>query len=128
MEPPARIDSTAVRDEKVKVLRSLRPMNESSVLTHSVKGQYGPGAVKGQIVVGYDDELGRDSDTETFVAIKAFVDNWRWKGVPFYIRPGKQLLNRQSEILLQYKKFTHSNFAPKYEEGEPTNLHLRSTA
>src|SRR3546814_157313 len=75
-EPPARIDSTAVRDEKVKVLRSLRPMNESSVLTHSVKGQYGPGAVKGQIVVGYDDELGRDSDTETFVAIKAFVDNW----------------------------------------------------
>src|SRR3546814_2583405 len=67
MEPPVRIDSTAVRNEKVKVLRSLRPMNESSVLTHSVKGQYGPGAVKGQIVVGYDDELGRDSDRKRVV-------------------------------------------------------------
>src|SRR3546814_14065956 len=88
-------------------------MNESSVLTHSVKGQYGPGAVKGQIVVGYDDELGRDSDTDTFVAIKAFVDNWRWKGVPFYIRTGKRLPNRQSEILIQLKNVPHSIFANK---------------
>src|SRR3546814_17257081 len=95
MEPPARIDSTAVRDEKVKVLLSLRPMNDSSVLTHSVKGQYGPGAVKGQIVVGYDDELGRDSETETFVAIQAFVDPWRRKGLPFYTNTGKRTPNRQ---------------------------------
>src|SRR3546814_5008829 len=86
-------------------------MNESSVLTHSVKGQYGPGAVKGQIVVGYDDELGRDSDTETFVAIKAFIDNWRWKGVPFYLRTGKRMPERKSEVLIQFKPVPHNIFA-----------------
>lgn len=125
MEPPARIDSTAVRDEKVKVLRSLRPMDEKSVLTHSVKGQYGPGAVKGQIVVGYADELGHESDTETFVALKAFVDNWRWKGVPFYIRTGKRLPNRQSEIMIQFKDVPHSIFAAKGKGLEPNTLIMR---
>src|SRR3546814_4316948 len=100
-------------------------MNESSVLTHSVKGQYGPGAVKGQIVVGYDDELGRDSDTETLVAIKVFVDNWRWKGVPFYIRTGQRLLNRQSAILIQFKNVKHFIFAPKGKGLEPTPLLIR---
>src|SRR3546814_18997203 len=94
MEPPARIDSTAVRDAKVTVLRSLRPMNESSVLTHSVKGPYGPGAVQGQIVDGYDDELGRASGHETFAAIKTFVGTWPEKGVPFYYLTGKQLTHQ----------------------------------
>lgn len=125
MEPPARIDSTAVRDEKVKVLRSLRPMDEKSVLTHSVKGQYGPGAVKGQIVVGYADELGHESDTETFVALKAFIDNWRWKGVPFYIRTGKRLPSRQSEIMIQFKDVPHSIFAAKGKGLEPNTLIIR---
>ena len=125
MEPPARIDSTAVRDEKVKVLRSLRPMDEKSVLTHSVKGQYGPGAVKGQIVIGYADELGHESDTETFVALKAFIDNWRWKGVPFYIRTGKRLPNRQSEIMIQFKDVPHSIFAAKGKGLEPNTLIIR---
>ena len=110
MEPPARLDSTAVRDEKVKVLRSLRKMDAESVATHSVRGQYMPGAVKGEIVTGYSDELGQKSNTETFVALKAHIDNWRWAGVPFYLRTGKRLPNRQSEILIQFKHVAHSIF------------------
>ncbi|WP_184476637.1 glucose-6-phosphate dehydrogenase [Rhizorhapis suberifaciens] len=125
MEPPARIDATAVRDEKVKVLRCLRPLDAKSVLSHSVKGQYGPGAVNGEIVVGYADELKKESDTETFVALKAFVDNWRWKGVPFYIRTGKRLPSRQSEIMIQFKEVPHSIFSGRGKGLEPNTLVIR---
>ncbi|MCJ8159341.1 glucose-6-phosphate dehydrogenase [Sphingomonas sp. LaA6.9] len=111
MEPPADLNATAVRDEKVKVLRSLRKIDSDSAATHTVIGQYGPGASKGEAVPGYTDELGKPSDTETFVAIKAHVDNWRWQGVPFYLRTGKRLPNRQSEIFIQFKKVPHSIFA-----------------
>ncbi len=110
MEPPAKMESTSVRDEKVKALRSLRPMNAETVHTLSVRGQYRDGAVKGQLVAGYADELGKPSDTETFVALKAHLDNWRWTGVPFYLRTGKAMPNRQSEILIQFKPVTHSIF------------------
>ena len=110
MEPPAKMDSTAVRDEKVKALRSLRPMNAETVRTHSVRGQYRDGAVKGKLVAGYVEELGKPSDTETFVALKAHIDNWRWTGVPFYLRTGKAMPNRQSEILIQFKPVSHSIF------------------
>jgi glucose-6-phosphate 1-dehydrogenase len=110
MEPPSRFDATSVRDEKVKVLRSLRPIDRASVASHSVTGQYGAGAVGGQPVPGYADELGRASDTETFVALKAHVDNWRWKGVPFYLRTGKRLPARCSEIVVQFKAVPHSIF------------------
>ncbi|ODT90593.1 MAG: glucose-6-phosphate dehydrogenase [Sphingobium sp. SCN 64-10] len=110
MEPPARMDSTSVRDEKVKALRSLRPMDPETVRTHSVRGQYRDGAVKGKLIAGYAEELGKESDTETFVALKAHIDNWRWTGVPFYLRTGKCLPNRQSEILIQFKPVTHSIF------------------
>jgi glucose-6-phosphate 1-dehydrogenase len=110
MEPPAKMDSTSVRDEKVKVLRSLRPMDGESVRTNSVRGQYRDGAVKGKLVAGYAEELGKPSDTETFVALKAHIDNWRWTGVPFYLRTGKCMPNRQSEILIQFKPVTHSIF------------------
>jgi glucose-6-phosphate 1-dehydrogenase len=110
MEPPAQMDSTAIRDEKVKVLRSLRPMDAETVRTHSVRGQYRDGAVKGKLIAGYADELGHASDTETFVALKAHIDNWRWTGVPFYLRTGKCLPNRQSEILIQFKPVSHSIF------------------
>lgn len=110
MEPPARFDATAVRDEKVKVLRSLRPIDRATVATHSVIGQYEAGAVAGQPVPGYGDELGRASATETFVALKAHVDNWRWKGVPFYMRTGKRLPRRCSEIIIQFKAVPHSIF------------------
>lgn len=127
MEPPARLDSTAVRDEKVKVLRSLRPMDAESVKACSVRGQYMPGAVKGQIVTGYQDELGKPSDTETFVALKAYIDNWRWHGVPFYLRTGKRLPNRQSEILIQFKDVGHSIFATQARGNglEPNTLIIR---
>lgn len=110
MEPPSSIGPTSVRDEKVKVLRSLRPMDAASVGAHSVRGQYGSGAVDGQPVKGYADELGKPSATETFVAVKAFIDNWRWKGVPFYLRTGKRMPGRQSEILIQFRPVPHSIF------------------
>jgi len=127
MEPPARMDSTAVRDEKVKALRSLRPMTPDSVGTHSVRGQYRDGAVKGKLVKGYAEELGKPSDTETFVALKAHIDNWRWTGVPFYLRTGKCMPNRQSEILIQFKPVTHSIFARDgyHRALEPNSLIIR---
>ncbi|BBC72119.1 glucose-6-phosphate dehydrogenase [Altererythrobacter sp. B11] len=107
MEPPTSFDSSAVRDEKVKVLRALRPIGPGE----SVTGQYRAGATGGQIVPGYDEELGRESDTETFVALKAHVDNWRWKGVPFYLRTGKRLPKRRTEILVQFRCIPHSIFS-----------------
>ncbi|ALR20856.1 glucose-6-phosphate dehydrogenase [Sphingobium baderi] len=127
MEPPARMDPTSVRDEKVKALRSLRPMTAETVKTHSVRGQYTPGAVGGQIVTGYADELGKPSDTETFVALKAHIDNWRWQGVPFYLRTGKRMPARQSEILIQFKPVRHSIFGRDgHGSGlEPNTLIIR---
>jgi glucose-6-phosphate 1-dehydrogenase len=111
MEPPASVSATAVRDEKVKLLRSLRPMRAADVKAHSVKGQYTSGAVNGEAVAGYADELGHASNTETFVALKAFIDNWRWKGVPFYLRTGKRMPQRKSEVLIQFKPVPHNIFA-----------------
>ncbi len=111
MEPPARFDAASVRDEKVKVLRSLRPIDRETALTHTVIGQYGAGAVGGQPVRAYAEELGRTSTTETFVALKVHVDNWRWRGIPFYLRTGKRLPARQTEIFIQLKAVPHSIFA-----------------
>jgi len=127
MEPPARYDSTAVRDEKVKVLRSLRPMNGETARANSVRGQYLAGAVTGEIVRGYAEELGQPSDTETFVALKAYIDNWRWSGVPFYLRTGKRMPTRHSEILIQFKPVAHSIFARNgpHSELEPNTLIIR---
>jgi glucose-6-phosphate 1-dehydrogenase len=122
MEPPARMDPTAVRDEKVKALRSLRPMTAETVKHLSVRGQYTPGAVGGQIVTGYADELGQPSDTETFVALKAYIDNWRWQGVPFYLRTGKRMPARQSEIVIQFKPVRHSIFGRDGQHGGGTGL------
>ncbi len=106
MEPPTSFDANAVRDEKVKVLRALRPIAPGE----SVTGQYRGGASNGEIVPGYDEELGRDSDTETFVALKAHVDNWRWRGVPFYLRTGKRLHERVTEIIVHFRCVPHSIF------------------
>ncbi|MBB6226241.1 glucose-6-phosphate 1-dehydrogenase [Polymorphobacter multimanifer] len=110
MEPPARLDPASVRDEKVKVLRSLRPIDAASVEACSVRGQYTAGAIDGVAVPGYTADLGRASDTETFVALKAYVDNWRWKGVPFYLRTGKRAPERLSEIIVQFRAVPHSIF------------------
>jgi glucose-6-phosphate 1-dehydrogenase len=118
MEPPAHFDAAAVRDEKVKVLRALRPVASNETVT----GQYRAGAIQGQAVPGYDEELGKESDTETFVAIKAHVDNWRWKGVPFYLRTGKRLPRRVTEIVIQFACVPHSIFAGKGATMQPNRL------
>jgi glucose-6-phosphate 1-dehydrogenase len=121
MEPPTSFDATSVRDEKVKVLRSLRRLDPSQV----VPGQYGSGAIDGASVPGYVDELGRPSSTETFVAIKAHVDNWRWKGVPFYLRTGKRMPRRQTEIFIQFKTVPHSIFAERGAIAQPNKLTIK---
>ena len=110
MEPPARFEPTAVRNEKIKVLRSLRAIGRDAVATESVAGQYTAGAIDGVAVPGYAQELGRASDTETFVALRAHVDNWRWSGVPFYLRTGKRLPSRSTEIYIQFRKVPYSIF------------------
>ena len=118
MEPPSSYDATAVRDEKVKVLRSLRLVAPDQTVT----GQYRAGAIGGQPVPGYDEELGKPSGTETFVAIKAHIDNWRWKGVPFYLRTGKRLPERVTEIVVQFRRVPHSIFAGKGARTQPNRL------
>ena len=118
MEPPSSYNATAVRDEKVKVLRSLRHVGAEE----TVRGQYTAGAITGQAVPGYVDELGQPSDTETFVAIKAHVDNWRWRGVPFYLRTGKRLHQRATEIVVQFRPVPHSIFASKGATARPNKL------
>ena len=125
MEPPARFDGTAIRDEKVKVLRSLRKIALADAPNLTVTGQYGAGASKGEIVEGYTDELGKPSNTETFVAIKAHVDNWRWQGVPFYLRTGKRLAERRSEIVVQFKPVPHSIFSERGGQLHANTLIIR---
>ncbi len=111
MEPPFTFDADAVRDEKLKVLRALRPIGPREVTSHTVRGQYKEGAVDGQPVPGYLTELEQPSSpTETFVVLKAEVQNWRWAGVPFYLRTGKRLMQRQSEIVIHFKAVPHSIF------------------
>jgi glucose-6-phosphate 1-dehydrogenase len=120
MEPPASDDANALRDEKLKVLRSLKPIAGADVARATVRGQYRAGSVDGAAVVGYQDELPKEklgSRTETFVAIKAEIENWRWAGVPFYIRTGKRLPSRASEIVIQFRNIPHSMF--DHAEGAP---------
>ncbi|TPW30792.1 glucose-6-phosphate dehydrogenase [Martelella alba] len=112
METPYSMDSEAVRDEKLKVLRSLKPINADNAGYLTVRGQYRAGASKGGPVKGYLEELDGESNTETFVAIKAEIDNWRWAGVPFYLRTGKRLASRVSEIVITFKPIPHSIFEP----------------
>ena len=113
MEPPAGFTPSAVRNEKVKVLWSLRPMTRESVLTHTVRGQYAAGFSGGKPVPGYLEEAGARpaSDNESFVALRAEVDNWRWAGVPFYLRTGKRMQERSSEIVIQFKPAPFNIFA-----------------
>jgi glucose-6-phosphate 1-dehydrogenase len=110
MEAPSSMDADAVRDEKLKVLRSLKRVNGQEAPKNTVRGQYRAGASSGGAVKGYQEELGADSTTETFVAIKAEIGNWRWAGVPFYLRTGKRLATRVSEIVIEFKHIPHSIF------------------
>ncbi|HWU76647.1 MAG TPA: glucose-6-phosphate dehydrogenase [Rhodanobacter sp.] len=112
MEPPASLEPDAVRDEKLKVLNALKPIDESNAGELTVRGQYRAGVAEGASVPGYPDELGDTrSNTETFVALKAEIGNWRWAGVPFYLRTGKRLPERVSEIAVTFKSVPHSIFA-----------------
>jgi glucose-6-phosphate 1-dehydrogenase len=112
MEPPASNDPDAVRDEKLKVLRALKPISDGDVTTRTVRGQYRAGAVDGKPVSGYLEEPGvpAESRTETFVALKVEVETWRWAGVPFYLRTGKRLPRRMAEIVITFEHVPHSIF------------------
>ncbi|KAA9130460.1 glucose-6-phosphate dehydrogenase [Marinihelvus fidelis] len=126
MEPPANRDHDAVRDEKMKVLRALKPIDAASVRSHSVRGQYQSGAIGGEPVKGYLEELGNDdSTTETFVALKVEIDNWRWSGVPFYLRSGKRLKSKYSEIVVEFQQVPHSIFPESSYHVAPNRLVLR---
>ncbi len=124
MEPPVAFDADSVRDEKVKVLRAIHPMTREQVRLDTVRAQYGPGSVNGQQAAGYCSEAGvnPDSITETYVAIKLFVDNWRWAGVPFYLRTGKRLPKRTTEIALQFKQAPHLLFRRSMDGLDPNSL------
>jgi glucose-6-phosphate 1-dehydrogenase len=128
MEPPSNFEANAVRDEKVKVLRAISPLTPDEVVERTVRGQYGPGLIMGEPVPGYREEerVPPDSITETFVALKLFVDNWRWAGVPIYLRHGKRLPKRTSEVTLQFKPVPHGLFnQPGDPPIEPNVLNLQ---
>lgn len=112
MEPPAMMDAESLRDEKVKVLKSIRPITQNAVHAHAFRGQYSKGEVDGVSVPGYLDEKGVDpsSITETYAALKLYVDNWRWRGVPFYLRTGKRMKEGSSAICIRFKEPPHHLF------------------
>ena len=127
MEPPSSFDNDAIRDEKLKVLRSLPPIPDTDAAQIVVRGQYRAGAIDGQPVAGYLEEAdaGAASDTETFVAIKATVENWRWAGVPFYLRTGKRMPSRASEIVVQFKTPPLALYPPSAGVIHPNRLVMR---
>jgi glucose-6-phosphate 1-dehydrogenase len=112
MEPPSSLDPDAIRNEVLKVFQSLQPIREADVPRQVLRGQYTGSTVRGEFITGYRDEKGvtPDSRTETFVAIKFFIDNWRWGGVPFYMRTGKRLPTRVTEIVIHFKRTPHRLF------------------
>ena len=123
MEPPAAFDDRAVRDEKVKVLRALRPIAQHEMASRTVRGQYGRGFIEGKDVGSYREEHGvaDDSTTETFVALRCYVDNWRWEGIPFYVRTGKRLPKRTTEIAVRFRVAPHRIFNEESSEGLDAN-------
>ncbi len=126
MEAPSSLHHDAVRDEKIKVLRALRPITEDAVRTSTVRGQYTAGAIDSKTVPGYADELGETrSSTETFVALKLEIDNWRWSNVPFYVRTGKRLKGKHSEIVVQFHEVPHSIFPEQKYNVAPNRLTIR---
>ncbi len=124
IEPPASFDANSVRNEKIKVLQSIRPFNLEMVAQSVVRGQYAPGQLNGQPVAGYRQEpaVNPDSRTETFVSAMLLIDNWRWAGVPFYLRTGKRLGKRSTEIVIQFRRAPHIVFRGR--DIEPNRLIL----
>ena len=113
LEPPANRSAEMIRAEKLKIIKSLRPMTPEIINSHTVRGQYSSGSIDGEIVPGYQEDLGPDkeSNTETFVALKVEINNWRWANVPFYLRTGKRLAKKCTEILIQFKSPKHNIFS-----------------
>lgn len=128
MEPPVSFDADAVRDEKSKLLKSIQPFTEQMVQTQTVRGQYGQGVVHAETVPAYRSEprVAPDSTTETYAALKLTIDNWRWAGVPFYLRTGKRLPQRVTEVAVQFKPVPSLLFRdPPIEQLTPNVLVLR---
>jgi glucose-6-phosphate 1-dehydrogenase len=128
MEPPVAFEATSVRDEKVKVLRAIQPLLGEEIARATVRGQYTKGWVLGQEVPAYREEknVASSSETETFAAMRLFIDNWRWADVPFYIRAGKRLPKRVTEIRIQFKRPPHLTFGRQaMQEVDPNAITLR---
>ena len=128
MEPPVNFGADSVRDEKVKVLRAIPPLSDSELAHDTVRGQYGPGMVGGELVKGYKQEphVSQASKTDTFVALKLIIENWRWAGVPFYLRTGKRLAKRITEIAIQFKRPPYLLFrGTGADQMQPNVLSLR---
>jgi glucose-6-phosphate 1-dehydrogenase len=127
VEPPAQFDATAVRNEKIKILQSIRPFDLGMVAQSVVRGQYTAGNIDGQPVPGYRQEPGVDSRsrTETFVAMELQIDNWRWAGVPFYLRTGKRLAKRTTEIVIQFRCAPHIVFREREVEANRLELNIQ---
>lgn len=127
MEPPTTLDADFIRDEKLKVLKALRPINSQNISDMTVRGQYTGGFVKGNEVPGYLEEpdANKRSKTETFVALKVLIDNWRWAGVPFYLRTGKRLPKKVSEVVIYFKRQPHNLFGDSFATLPPNKLVIR---
>ncbi|HUI19834.1 MAG TPA: glucose-6-phosphate dehydrogenase [Methylocella sp.] len=126
MEPPASLDADSVRDEKLKVLKCLLPIDASNAAALTVRGQYRAGASEGGAVPGYAEEVGKEeTQTETFVALKVGIANWRWAGIPFYLRTGKRLPQRVSEVIVVFREVPHSIFTSESGRISPTTLAIR---
>jgi glucose-6-phosphate 1-dehydrogenase len=127
VEPPASFDANAVRNEKLKVLQSIRPFNLEMVAQWVVRGQYAPGTMDGKPVPGYREEphVSPTSRTETFVAMRVLIDNWRWAGVPIYLRTGKRLAKRTTEIMIQFKRAPHIVFRDKDVQANRLVLNIQ---
>jgi glucose-6-phosphate 1-dehydrogenase len=127
MEPPTNMDGDSIRTEKLKVLKALRPITGENIDDKTVRGQYAAGFIKGNPVPGYLQEEGGNpvSTTESFVAIKVDIDNWRWAGVPFYLRTGKRLTAKRSEVVIFFKHLPHNIFKDSYKDLPPNKLVIR---
>ncbi|MFT6898014.1 MAG: glucose-6-phosphate 1-dehydrogenase [Paraglaciecola sp.] len=127
MEPPTTLDADSIRGEKLKVLKALRTIDATNINKKSVRGQYVGGFVNGKEVPGYLDEpdANQRSETETFVALKVDIDNWRWAGVPFYLRTGKRLPNKTSEVVIYFKRQPHNLFEESFSQLPPNKLTIR---
>ncbi len=124
MEPPVNLEAESIHNEKIKVLKALRPITLSNVEEKTVRGQYTSGYMKGLAVPGYLEEDGADieSTTESFVALRVDIDNWRWAGVPFYLRTGKRLQGKRTEIVVYFKQLPHNIFKDSFRELPPNKL------